>query len=128
MFAGGGRVGYHPFVPSSPTSRTLQECRKRGWTSAVVEKWIPQTKRRLDLFGCIDIVALDGQPGVLGIQATSGGNHSSRVSKALEEPRLQEWLRAGNRFAVWSWSKKGPAGTRKKWTLREQELLQKVDG
>ena len=89
-----------------------------------MEKWIPQTKRRMDLFGCIDLVALDGQPGVLGIQATSGSNHSSRVAKALDEPRLQEWLSAGNRFAVWSWAKRGPRGGRKLWTLREQELLE----
>jgi hypothetical protein len=42
----------------TPTQRALAECKKRGWQAQVVEKWIPHTRRRLDLFGVIDIVAL----------------------------------------------------------------------
>lgn len=108
----------------TPTARSLAECRKRGWPSTVVEKWIPQTRRRLDVFGFGDILALDGQPGSLLVQATSGSNVSSRVTKILTECRAlaQTWLAAGNRIEVWGWAKKGPRGARKLWTLRVVEV------
>ena len=108
---------------AQPTQRSLQEIRRRGWTGAVVEKWIPQTKRRLDLFGCIDILALDDKPGALGIQATSGANFASRRTKALAEPRLRHWLEHGNRFEVWGWRKLKPRGkVRATWELRTEAL------
>lgn len=57
-------------------------------------------------------------PGeIIGIQATSGTNHAARRDKALAEPRLQAWLDAGGRFAIWSWRKAGARGKRKTWTL-----------
>lgn len=79
------------------------------------------TRRRLDLFGCIDLVVLDGLPGVLGIQATSSSNVAARRTKAETEcvDALEQWLKAGNRFAVWGWAKRGKAGKRKLWTLSE---------
>lgn len=110
-------------MPStSPTQRALAECRKRGWQSQVVEYWLAPARRRIDLFGCIDILALDGESGSLGIQVTSGSGHSARVKKSLAEPRIREWVRAGNRFEVWSYAKRGPVGKRKVWTLRVQRL------
>ncbi len=45
-------------MSNSPTSRSLAECRKRGWTAQVVEHWNPHAHIRQDLFGVIDIVAL----------------------------------------------------------------------
>lgn len=112
-------------MASSPTQRSLAELRKRGWLAQVVEKWIPQVKRRIDLFGIGDILALDGLPGSLMIQASSASGHSARVKKALAEPKLLQWLQAGNRFAVWTWGKKGAAGKRKLWTLREEYIEEK---
>lgn len=104
---------------SSPTQRALRELRGRGWTAQVVEKWIPQAKRRVDLFGCIDIVALDGLPGVLGVQVTDSSNVSKRVAKAKEEERIARWLMAGNRFEVWGYAKRKPRGAKRPiWTLR----------
>lgn len=105
----------------TPTQRTLAECRKRGWTAAVVEKWNPHARIRQDLFGCIDILALTPS-GVLGIQACAGSSHAARRTKALAEPRLATWLRSGCTFAVWSWSKRGDRGKRKLWALREESV------
>ncbi len=103
----------------SPTARTLQFLRSAGITCQVVEKWNPHAKVRQDLFGCIDILAmLPKMKQILGIQATSGSNHSARMRKAMEEPKLHEWLRAGGHFVVWSWSKTGAKGKRKVWTPR----------
>lgn len=106
---------------ASPTARTLQECRKRGWIAQVVEQTIPKLFIKRDLFGVIDIVAIT-QSGILGIQATSGDHHSHRMEKALAEPRLRAWIAAGATFAVWSWRKGGAAGTRKLWALREEGI------
>jgi hypothetical protein len=66
----------------------------------------------------------DTVPGqTIGIQATSSTNHSARVSKARQEPRLAVWLGAGNAFEVWSWAKRGAKGKRKVWTLREEQIV-----
>ena len=115
-------------MTASPTARTLQRCRKEGWRAHVVEKWIPQTHRRIDLFGFIDVLALDGEDGCLGIQATSTSNVSSRLHKSFTETReaLIDWLRHGNRFEVWGWATRGPAGKRKLWTLKQVGVI--LDG
>jgi len=115
-------------MADSPTARSLRECRDRGWLAEVVERWIPQSRRRHDLFGCIDLVVLDGSPGVLGIQATSGANVAARVTKIrqmvdeLGMPHI--WLARGNRIEVWGWRKlaKPVPGTRRRWDLRVVEV------
>lgn len=97
-------------------------CKKLGWTAQVVEKWIPQARRRVDLFGCIDMIVLDGQQGPIGVQACAGSSHAARMKKALAEPRLQTWLNSGARFEVWSWAKQGKRGKRKVWTCRREPV------
>lgn len=109
-------------MASSPTQRTLAECRRRGWLAQVVERWIPQARKRVDLFGCIDLVAIDTDNRLWGIQACAGSSHAARRAKALEEQRLERWLSTGARFAVWSWALRGARGRRKVWTLREEEV------
>lgn len=108
---------------SSPTKRTLDYLRARGATCQIVEKFNQFSKTRLDLFGCIDVVALmDGE--IWGIQATSnnGGNHSAHLKKCLDEPRLKTWLQSGGRFLIVSWAKQGERGKVKRWTPRIQEI------
>lgn len=113
---GGGDV-------TSPTQRTLAECRKLGWVAQVVEKWNPHARIRQDLFGCIDIVAVTPKDDrmfgrTIGIQACAGSSSAARVKKAMAEPRLKAWLDAGNFFEVWAWRKVGPRGKRKVWEVR----------
>ena len=109
-------------MTTTPTARTLTECRSRGWPVDVVERWIPKTNLRSDLFGVMDMVALDGKPGVLGIQTTTTDNMSSRVAKITASDDAKAWLRAGNRIAVWGWAKRGAVGKRKVWTLKETDM------
>lgn len=107
---------------TSPTQRTLAECRKRGYVAQTVEQTIPRTFIKRDLFGCIDIIAITPK-GILGIQATGGtGNHAHRIAKIKAEPRIAKWIAAGARMAVWSWNKRGARGETKRWTLREEEI------
>lgn len=107
-------------MKASPTSRSLAYCREQGWPVEVVERWIPQARRRKDLFGFIDLVAITPD-GILGIQATSGSNVSARVEKAKDQPHYGAWL-AFARAEVWGWAKQGPRGKRKVWTLRRVAL------
>lgn len=107
----------------SPTQRALADCKKLGWIVQVVEHWNAFARRRIDLFGVIDLIALDGNHGPLAIQVTAAGSHSARRNKALGEPRLAAWLRSGARFEVWSYGKKGASGKRKLWTLRREQAV-----
>ena len=108
-------------MKTSPTQRTLALLRKEGWTVAIVERWNAYAKIRQDLFGCIDLVAMRGNH-LMGVQATSGANHSKRRVKAQAEPRLAEWLGTGSLFMVISWSKLGGRGKRKLWEARREYL------
>lgn len=115
---------------TSPTQRTLAELRKRGWTAGVVEQFVrfPAPGHRRDLFGVIDLIAIDPgledgdapdrRPGILAIQACAGPSHATRRDKILAEPRARQWVEAGGRLELWSWSKRGDLGKRKLWTLR----------
>lgn len=113
---------------TSPTQRTLAECKKRGWTAQVVERWNPHARVRQDLFGVIDLVAIGtryldwDRPRIVGIQACSGTGHAKRRDKILAEPRARLWVVAGGRLQLWSWSKRSDRGKRKLWTLRVEEF------
>lgn len=107
----------------SPTQRARAHCKAMGWTSQIVEKWNVHAKVRQDLFGCIDLIVLDGQPGgPLGVQVCAGSSHAARRTKALAEPRLAAWLAAPARFEVWSYAKRGARGKRKLWELRREAV------
>lgn len=94
-------------MTDSPTQRTLNELRKRGYTVAIVERWNPHAKIRQDLFGWMDIIAIR-ENEILGVQATSYTNHSARMRKLGNEcvDQVSEWIAAGGVAQVWSWKKK----------------------
>lgn len=105
----------------SPTARTLAYLRAQNLTCQIVEKWIPQARKRVDLFGWIDIVCLR-EGSIVGIQTTSGAHHGERREKALAEPRMLEWKACGGKLEIISWSKRGGVGKRKLWTVRVEEV------
>lgn len=104
----------------SPTQRSLARLRELGYVAQVVERWNPHARVRQDLFGCIDILAIE--PGsktpILGVQACAAASVSERLKKAIAEPRLMQWIRSGGSFEVWGWSKRGARGKRKVWSVR----------
>ena len=90
-----------------------------------MEKWNPHAKIRQDLFGWIDILALDPKTGQIhGVQTTSGAHVAARVEKVRAWPHLQAWLKAGHRAVVHGWDKRNDRqrGKRKIWTLREVDV------
>jgi len=107
----------------TPTARSLAELRKQGYLAQVVEKWIPQARRRQDLFGCIDIVAIKSDlNGVLGVQTTTMVHMSERVKKMILEPSMRVWLQSGNELEVHGWRKMGKKGKRKFWQVETRRI------
>lgn len=110
-------------MPSLPTKRTLKMLRESGATVQVVETYNKFAGRRIDLFNCIDIVALRKEtPGVLGYQACAGASHANRKAKILAIMAAKLWVECGNRLFVISWRKVGPRGKRKLWEPRLEEI------
>ncbi len=88
----------------SPMQRTKAELKKQGIINGVVERWIQRARKRIDLFGIIDLIALDN--GVVGIQVT-GSDFSSHKIKIMEDEKENTlvWLKNGGRLEVWGWRK-----------------------
>jgi hypothetical protein len=101
-------------MASSPTSRTLDALRKRGYTAGVVEKWVkmnpsnPTDRKgfRKDLFGFCDIIAIRTDVGIVAVQCTSYAGHSDHRKKILSIPEAKLWLRCRGRILLISWKKK----------------------
>jgi hypothetical protein len=96
---------------NSPTKRTLDYLRSRGYAVGVVERWIPQARKRVDLLGFIDILAIRDDE-TLAVQSTSasGGNLMARVRKAQALPTFAQWLAEPHRaveFIGWRQLKRG---------------------
>jgi hypothetical protein len=101
-----------------PTQRSLEHLRKLGYIADVTERWIPRMNVRKDLFGFIDILAINDTE-LLAVQATGGdgGNVAARVTKIAEHdnyPLVCKHMR----IVVHGW-RKNAAG---RWVLREVEL------
>ncbi len=90
---------------TSPTQLTKKECARRGWIVSVAEHWNSFSKRRVDLFGFVDLVALTGQ-AIVGIQTTSRGNASSRRRKIDDLETATAWRQSGGVIEVWGWAKR----------------------
>lgn len=97
----------------SPTGRSLEAIRERGYQPWVVEYWNSFSRKRVDLFGCWDIVAA-GNGEILFVQTTSGSNVSARVKKIAENPVTPLLREAGVRMEVHGWRK----SARNRWVLR----------
>lgn len=106
----------------SPTARAMADLRQLGFEPWVVESRIPHTFITRDCFGFADILAHRPGVGILLIQVTSGSNHAARRAKCYAEPRLRSWLLSGGRVEIWSYAKRGAAGTRKLYQLRRNEI------
>jgi hypothetical protein len=88
----------------TPTQRALKHLRSLGYQAQVVEKWNAFAKIRVDLFGCIDIVAVRPGVPVLGVQCTSHGHLAERVKKSMELG--QPWLATGHaQLECWAFRK-----------------------
>lgn len=86
------------------TQRTIKMMRDQGYMVATVEYFNAFTKRKHDLFGCIDILAI-GNGETIAIQVTSKSNMSARIKKIEASDALPEMLRSKWRILVHGWTK-----------------------
>lgn len=94
----------------SPTQRTLRELKERGRKCGIVERFnahVGPHGIRQDLFGIIDIIALDAELGVVGVQST-GSDFAGHYRKLTEEmvESTKDWLETpGTALELWGWRK-----------------------
>lgn len=105
----------------TPSQRSLALMKQRGYTCQNVEYYNPYSKRRKDLLGFIDILCV-GKGEIIGIQATTTSHLPNREQKARGTEALYQWLRAGNKFYLHGWAKRGAKGKRKLWKLTEKKV------
>lgn len=113
----------------SSVQRTIQHLRGEGVICGVVERFnahVGEFGVRQDLFGIIDIIALDRQKGVRGIQCC-GADFSSHVKKIFEEKTEEtiEWLSTpGTTLEIWGWRKVKleRGGKAERWSPRVQVI------
>jgi len=76
-----------------------------GYKCTVVESYNSFTRRKKDLFGIFDVLAV-GNEETVGIQITSKSNMAARMRKIQESEYLPEIIRSGWRIVVIGWFKK----------------------
>lgn len=113
----------------SHTQRTLRALREQGLVCGIVEKWNAYAGPhgiRQDLFGILDLIALDPVRGVVGIQSTgqdfAGHLRKLTVDKAQE---CRDWLSTpGTVLELWGWRKVKlkRGGKARVWRPRVREL------
>ena len=92
-------------MATSPTQLSLKKLREEGYAVVqVVEYWNAFARRRIDLFGFIDILAIkDGD--VLAVQTTTVGNSGARVKKISNHENVAEVRKANWTIHVHGWHK-----------------------
>lgn len=100
----------------SLTARSTGHLRDLGYLVATVEHYNAFTRRKHDLFGCIDLLAI-GNGETVAVQVTSKSNLAARRHKIEEAEAYPEMLRSGWRIVLHGWFKEN-----NRWQLKEVEL------
>jgi len=99
----------------SPTQRTLKRLRESGEYPLVevVEHYNFFSKKRNDLYGILDILAIDIKGNTVGLQVTSYSNISARIKKMENSDAISHLRDANWQLIVEGWHKKD-----NKWVSR----------
>lgn len=98
---------------NQPTRKRLEE---QGYLVENVEKFNFITKRKNDLWGFIDFLAIN-RDDVLAVQVTSKSNMSSRRKKITEHPNVGMVRMAGIRIELWGFYKE-----KNRWQVKIENL------
>lgn len=101
---------------SSLTARSTVHLRDLGYLVATVEHYNSFTRRKHDLWGCIDLLCI-GNGETVAVQVTSKSHLSARRHKIEEAEAYPEMLRSGWRIVLHGWYKE-----KNRWQLKEVEL------
>ena len=88
----------------TPSARSIAHMKSLGYIVANCDHYNYFTKRRHDLYGCIDLLCI-GNGETVAVQVTSKSNMSSRIKKIEASEAFPEMLRSGWRVLVQGWSK-----------------------
>lgn len=103
----------------SPTQRTLALLREEGWPLVqVVEHWVPRARRRRDLYGLLDVLAVHPERGLLGVQVTTATNVAHRAAKIAEAAATPVLREAGVALEIHGWRK----GANGRWQVRRVDV------
>ena len=100
----------------SPTKRSLEYLREKGYLCSIVEHWNSFARIRQDLWGWADILAIR-KDEVLAVQVTASAV-SERIKKIEASPTLGIVREAGIRIEIHGW-RKNAAG---KYVMRIVDL------
>ena len=89
---------------SRETPKALKRLRDDGYLVNIVEKTIPRTYIKQDLYGFIDLLAIR-ENEILGIQVTSYSNFAARRTKIQNHENLAAVLASGIIVEVWGFKK-----------------------
>jgi hypothetical protein len=103
--------------------KTMDMLERRGYYVERTERYDAALKRRFDLFGCVDAIAL-GNGETLAVQATSWENVSARATKMRASKGLRAATACGWRAVVVGWRK----GENGKWEHKEVRIDEDADG
>jgi len=103
--------------------RSLALLKKQGIIYQRVEYWHSFARKRFDLLGIIDILALD-VPETIGVQVC-GSDLQPHIRKIKESSTIKPWLECGNQFEIWSWRqfKKKRGGKAKEWRCMVTDVI-----
>jgi hypothetical protein len=101
--------------------------RERGWIIGVVERYFHTTRKKADLYGCFDLVAISPDCSVVDfVQTAHGCDHAERKRKVLGNEAAQRIIRGSSADAVvFTWRKgreRGHGGGRIIWKPRRETL------
>lgn len=104
-------------MATSPTTLTVKNLRERGYLVANVEKYNHHIKRRIDLFGFIDVIGV-GPQGTIAVQSTGDAhsgwsNFNKRIQKIADHENVDMVREAGWIIEVHGWKK-----VKNRWTVK----------
>lgn len=103
-------------MATSLTARSKWMLEGDGYIVAIVEHYNAFTKRKHDLFGCIDLLAI-GAGDTIAVQTTSRSNMAARRHKIQDSDAYPEMIRSGWRVQIHGWFKEG-----NRWQCKVEEL------
>ncbi len=116
----------------SPVQRTIRELKNRGVICGIVESYNTHVGKfgiRQDLFGILDIIALDTKRGVIGIQCCGQDfpQHYRKITIEKSQETYDWLITPGTVLEIWGWRKlkMKRGGLAMRWTPRVQEITLK---
>lgn len=96
--------------------RSMESLRRDGYIVGKVEYWSEFDGRLIDLFGFIDLVALDvAEKKIVAVQVTKG-HLPEHIKKIQSIPAAAAWIDCGGEIFIHFWRELGKSGA-KKWVL-----------